>query len=163
VAEWISTTEAARRSGLSKTQIRRRIDAGQLHSRIEERPQGKRILVEWDMTGTSPKEPVTSPDVPDQETRDAPGDVPHVTDAPSPDLHTQHLEEEIAWLRDRLEAAERGQEQLRQLLAMEQSTVLQLRQSLPAPVDQNEPVTSPTSRTSWWAFWRRPASEPSPT
>ncbi|MEI8147809.1 MAG: helix-turn-helix domain-containing protein [Actinomycetes bacterium] len=46
--ERLTTTDAARRLGVSPSTVRRRIAAGRLRAERQDRPQGVRYLVLWD-------------------------------------------------------------------------------------------------------------------
>ena len=155
--ERITTAEAARRLGVSLTHVRRLIAAGRLQAEAEPRPQGRRLVVLWD----------------------APHDTPlHATgghNGTSQDATvTARLEDEVRWLRERLERAEEERAELRRMLNLEQQTVATLRRQLPEARDANAPdhatappmtppMTPPAHGTSdwptiaprrrWWAVW----------
>jgi excisionase family DNA binding protein len=146
--ERITTQEAARRLGVSPTQVRRLAATGKLRSEREERPQGTRLVILWDET---PDAPETPPDAPRVATEDA-----------TPATDTREL---VQWLRERLEKAEEERSELRRMLFLEQQTVANLRAQLPPPRDMDAPTTEqgtpPTtppavaSRPPWWQWWKR--------
>jgi predicted ArsR family transcriptional regulator len=120
--ERITTAEAARRLGISSTQVRRRIAAGQLVAETEQRPQGTRLRVLWDAT-------------PDATSRADSGHGEATSDA----TYVATLERDNTWLKERLERAEEERAELRRLLLMEQQIVTALRSLLPAPRDVETP------------------------
>ena len=154
--ERISTTEAARRLGVSRTQLRRMIAAGQVHVEREARPQGSRIVVLWDRPSD---EPLHRP----ARTTATDGDEPR----------RMVPIEEFAWLKMRLERAEEERAELRRLLNMAHQTIAVQAAQLGsaraiAPTGDEPPVQNGTSpmdgatdpptvrhRRPWWAWWRR--------
>ena len=157
--ERISTAEAARRLGVSQTQVRRQVKAGTLRAETESRPQGTRLVILWDAPADTP---FTEHDTPSVATNDA--------------TLTVRLEDEVRWLRERLERAEEERGELRRMLNLEQQTVAGLRAQLaeprteaapldttrtPPPTLQDAPLTTlpanapgtaatPPARRPWW-------------
>ena len=107
--ERLSTQEAARRLGISPATVRRKIAAGELQAEREARPQGARWWVLLDSAHAA-----------------LPGSTPRVTSAHGTREALSVALETIADLRKRLDEAERGQAELRQLLAREQETARML-------------------------------------
>ena len=149
--ERITTAEAARRLGVSQTQVRRLVAAGKLIAESEERPHGRRIVVLWDAT------------------QDEPTTIHVATHVATPDATLlARVQDEVRWLRDRLERAEEERAELRRMLNLEQQTVASLRLQLAparnghAPHDATEtpPATPPDTpaahvprtprRAPWW-------------
>lgn len=52
--ERLTTSDAARRLGVSTTTVRRRIASGHLNAERHRRPQGVRYVVLWEPTGVGP-------------------------------------------------------------------------------------------------------------
>jgi hypothetical protein len=73
-SERISTTEAARRLGVSGTTVRRMVRAGKLHAETAERAQGAYLVVLWDRE---------SEEAPETTTRVATPQPPAVTATPA--------------------------------------------------------------------------------
>lgn len=131
--EHITTREAARRLGISQTQVRRLVRNGSLPSIVETRPRGSRILVAWN--GHAPAHAsATPPDTPEDVSTDAAGDAsPRADDV-------ERLHNEVASLRQQVERGEEERAELRRMLNLEQQMVGMLRAQLPAPRTQDEPV-----------------------
>jgi hypothetical protein len=174
----LTTAEAGKRLGVSGTQIRRLVAAGKLQAEIEERPQGTRLIILWSEDETAARNGLHTVWPPDATTgghvhengthRDATEDEPDATQVATDETGTfdrDHLLDEIAWLRSRLEAAEQERAQLRELVAREQATVSTLRQLLlpehatgdtagvATRTPPDAPVTHQGPRRRWWAFW----------
>jgi excisionase family DNA binding protein len=136
--ERITTAKAARRLGISRTQVHRMIDAGHLEAERETRPQGTRLLVLWDASHHEPQ------NEPGRHT----GDGRDVTRRFVP-------VEELEWLKTRLERAEEERAELRRLLNMAHQTIAVQAAQLAPPRPEarnhdepkNEPGTSPVSVT----------------
>src|SRR5215204_4456704 len=95
----ITTAEAARRLGISRTQVRRMIDAGSLQAERQSRPQGTRLLILWDAPHDEPQ------NEPARHTRKGRDVTPWFVPV-----------EELQWLKARLERAEEERAELRRLL-----------------------------------------------
>ena len=161
--ERISTTEAARRLGVSRTQIRRLIAAGEVRAEREPRPQGTRLTVLWDVPCDAPP--------------DRPSHRPAPTNGTSRDVPPGAVPvdpvNEVAWLRARLERAEEERAELRRLLHQAHQTIaVQAAQlgttralapagdvpgNVPRPENGHVPTDRPVARhrRPWWAVWRR--------
>ena len=59
--ERLTTSDAARRLGVSPSTVRRRIATGHLRAETHPRPQGVRYVVLWDLPTTAPGTEVDSP------------------------------------------------------------------------------------------------------
>jgi excisionase family DNA binding protein len=121
--ERITTAQAARRLGVSQTQVRRLVASGRLRAETVERPQGSRLFVLWEPAEEAPQDTPGTPqptqqDAPKVATEDA---TLRASDAPS-----------VAWLKARLEQAETERAELRRMLNLEQQTVAALRADLAA-------------------------------
>lgn len=173
--ERLTTTEAARRLGVSVATVRRRCAAGLLRSETEARPQGARLWVLWD---GAPDAPPTEQDAPptrraaSAEASPTAQDAPGAASAPVPRA-------DYDWLRQRLEASEQAQAELRRLLLAAHQTIDSLRLALPPPhgaaTHQDAPAEAsgtvqggawakdtsagpqapprPAGRP-WWRFWQ---------
>jgi len=158
--ERISTAEAAHRLGVSPSTVRRLVRAGALRSESEQRPQGTRLVILWDVTApvsTTIQDASDHASAPDASDRAAPAAV----------------SDEVAWLRARLEHAEQERERLQQTVTQATQTVamlvVRLRQAgTPDVPDQashtpehasEAPKQAPPARRErrpWWAFfWAR--------
>jgi excisionase family DNA binding protein len=125
VIERLSTQEAARRLGISVATVRRRIATGELHAEQEVRPQGKRWVV-----------------LLDERSEASPASAARITRAPpSRDALTVALDE-VAFLRQQLEVSQRGEAELRQLLAREQETNRMLRLAQASTAQGTAPGTA---------------------
>jgi hypothetical protein len=148
----ITTAEAARRLGKSPSQVRRMVAAGRLRGEMERRPQGTRLWVLWDAASERAADDART-------THDA----SHAfSNGASPHAAT----DEVRWLRERLEASEQAQAELRRLLLAAHQTIDTLRLQLPPPraaeraheasTDASAtPHDAPSMRRAWWQFWRR--------
>jgi excisionase family DNA binding protein len=174
--EYITTAEAARRLGVSPTQIRRLVASGKLRGEMEPRPQGTRLVILWDETDDATRTPPEAAEVATERPPDThqqePSTRPDASHVATQDATPEVLIEELRWLRERLERAEEERSELRRMLFLEQQTVASLRALLPAPrtTDAPEEATATPPQTHqgtgddhhhheagvpWWQFWRR--------
>lgn len=157
--ERITTAEAARRLGVSPTQVRRLVAAGKYTAETEQRPQGKRLIILWPAEEDAPQDATdTQHHAPEVATEDA---TPRAADVARLVADNARLRDEIgrevnaraelehrlaaeqethAWLEERIERAEEAGAELRRMLNLEQQTVARMREQLPAGRNANAPI-----------------------